>query len=75
VQFLGAPGSPVEVSPGHVLVIPRGNWHEISNVSTVDSQVLHFFSGVGSVDEIGYEPHPSQGEANPSLGDKQGSSA
>ena len=40
-----------------------------------DSQVLHFFSGVGSVDEIGYEPYPSQGEANPSLGHKQGSSA
>jgi hypothetical protein len=30
-----APG-PVEVSPGHVLVIPRWNWHPISNVGTVD---------------------------------------
>ncbi|MDT5223776.1 MAG: hypothetical protein QOG19_1183 [Mycobacterium sp.] len=75
VQFRGGSGSPIEVSPGQVLVIPRGNWHEISNVSIVDSQVLHFFSGVGAIDEIGYEPHPSHGEANPSLGHKQGSSA
>ena len=75
VQFLGVPGSPIEVPPGHVLVIPRGNWHEISNMGTVDSQVLHFFSGVGSIDEIGYEPYSSHAEANPSLGHEQGSSA
>jgi quercetin dioxygenase-like cupin family protein len=74
VQFLGAPGSPVEVSPGQVLVIPRGNWHELSNVSTADCQVLHFFVGVGSVDDIGYEAHPGQGVA-PGLLDKLGSSA
>jgi len=75
LQFGGGSGSLLEVSPGQVLVIPRGNWHEISNVSTVDCQVLHFFSGVGSIEEIGYEPYTSHGEANPSLGHKQGSSA
>jgi uncharacterized protein YjlB len=69
VQFLGAPGSRVEVSPGQVLVIPRGNWHEISNVSTVDSQVLHFFSGVGALDDIGYEAY--KGEATASVGGGQ----
>jgi mannose-6-phosphate isomerase-like protein (cupin superfamily) len=74
VQFLGAPGSPVEVSPGHVLVIPRGNWHQISNVGTVDSQVLHFFAGVGSVDDIGYEAYAGQDETTASVG-RQGSSA
>ena len=74
VQFLGAPGSPVDVSPGHVLVIPRGNWHQISNVGTVDSQVLQFFAGVGSVDDIGYEAYPGQGETTGSLG-KQRSNA
>jgi quercetin dioxygenase-like cupin family protein len=56
LQFLGAPGSPVDVSPGQILVIPRGNWHEIRNVSAADSQVLHFFSGVGAIEDIGYEP-------------------
>jgi len=66
VQFLGAPGSLLEVSPGQVLVIPRGNWHEISNVSTVDAQVLHFFSGVGALEDIGYEAY--KGEATPSVG-------
>jgi uncharacterized protein YjlB len=75
VQFLGASGVPVEVSPGNVLVVPRGNWHEISNVSSVDSQVLHFFSGVGAVEDIGYEAYKGQGEATPSLGRRQGSSA
>src|SRR5271156_4237179 len=65
-QFLGAPGSLLEVSPGQVLVIPRGNWHEISNVSTVDAQVLHFFSGVGALEDIGYEAY--KGEATPSVG-------
>ena len=74
VQFLGASGSPVEAAPGHVLVIPRGNWHEISNVSSVDSQVLHFFVGVGSVDDIGYEAYEGQREASGSLGHMQGSS-
>jgi quercetin dioxygenase-like cupin family protein len=74
VQFLGVPGSPIEVAPGQLLVIPRGNWHEINNVSAVDSQVLHFFTGVGSIDDIGYEPYEGHGEANPSLGHKQGSS-
>jgi quercetin dioxygenase-like cupin family protein len=69
VQFLGAPGSPVEVSPGQVLVIPRGNWHEISNVGTVDSQVLHFFSGVGALEDIGYEAY--QGGVTPSVGGGQ----
>ena len=56
-------------------VIPRGNWHDISNVSVLDAQVLLFFSGVDSIDEIGYEPYTSHAEANPSLGHKQGSSA
>jgi quercetin dioxygenase-like cupin family protein len=75
VQFRGVPGSPIEVSPGHVLVVPRGNWHEVSNVGTVDSQVLHFFTGVGAVDDIGYEAYEKQDQAAPSVGHKQGSSA
>jgi quercetin dioxygenase-like cupin family protein len=57
MQFRGVPGVPKEVSPGQVLVIPRGNWHEISNVGDVDSQVLHLFSGVGALEDIGYEPY------------------
>jgi quercetin dioxygenase-like cupin family protein len=68
VQFVGEPGSPIEVSPGHVLVIPRGNWHEVSNVSAVDSQVLHFFTGVDAVDDIGHEAYQKQGQAAPSRG-------
>ena len=75
VQFLGAPGDPVEVSPGHVLVVPRGNWHEISNVGAVDSQVLHLFSGVGSVDDIGYEAYGGRPGASVSPQHKKGSSA
>ena len=75
LQFRGAPGSPVEVSPGQVLVIPRGNWHEISNVSAVESQVLHFFTGVGAVEDIGYEPYEGCGEARPSLEHSEGISA
>ena len=68
VQFLGVPGSPIEVPPGHVLVVPRGNWHEISNVGTVDTRVLHFFTGVGAVDDIGYEAYQKAGHAAPSRG-------
>src|SRR5271156_776485 len=63
VQFLGGSGSPLEVSAGNVLVIPCGHWHEISNVSSVDCQVLHFFAGVGSVDDIGYQPYRTKDEA------------
>jgi quercetin dioxygenase-like cupin family protein len=61
VQFLGAPRPSVEVSPGRE--------------GTVDSHVLHFFAGVGSVDDIGYEAYPVQGEATASHGNRQGSSA
>jgi hypothetical protein len=43
-------------------------------LSAVDSQVLHFFAGVGSVDDIGYEAHPGQGVAIGSVG-RRGSSA
>lgn len=63
------------MSPGNVLVVPRGNWHEVSNVSSVDSQVLHVFAGVGSVDEIGYEAYAGRGEAASSRGRRHGSSA
>lgn len=38
------------------------------------SQVLHFFTGAGSIDGIGYEAYAAQGEAIPSLGGRQGSS-
>jgi quercetin dioxygenase-like cupin family protein len=75
VQFAGGSGSLIEVWPGQLLVIPRGNWHEINNLSRVESEVLHFFFGVDSIDEIGYEPYASQGEATPSLGHEHGSSA
>jgi mannose-6-phosphate isomerase-like protein (cupin superfamily) len=75
VQFLGAPGFPVEVSPGQVRVTPRGNWHQISNVGTVHSQVLRLFAGVGSLDDVGYEAHPGQDKATASLGRRQGSSS
>jgi hypothetical protein len=37
-------------------------------VGTVDSQVLHFFAGVSSVDDIGYEAYPGQGDAIGSTG-------
>jgi hypothetical protein len=43
-----------------LLVIPRDNWHEFRNVSGAPSTVLHIFSGVGAVDDVGYEPHPNQ---------------
>jgi quercetin dioxygenase-like cupin family protein len=46
---------PVEVRPGHLLLIPRGNWHEVRNVSDEDCQVLHFFSGVGSLQDLAVE--------------------
>jgi quercetin dioxygenase-like cupin family protein len=75
VEFLGSPGLPVEVSPGQVLVIPRGNWHQLSNASGVESQILHMFAGVGSLDDIGYEAYPDQDEATASLGRRQGSSS
>jgi hypothetical protein len=35
-------------------------------VSAADSQVLHFFSGVGAIEDIGYEPFRSQ---PPAVGD------
>jgi quercetin dioxygenase-like cupin family protein len=66
VQFRGASGPPDEVSPGRVLLIPRGNWHELSNARTVDSTILHLFVGVGSADDLGYEAFEGRDEATSS---------
>src|ERR1700734_2746706 len=43
-----------------MIVVPRHNWHEFRNISDAPSRVLHFFSGVGAIDDIGYEAHPNQ---------------
>jgi quercetin dioxygenase-like cupin family protein len=60
LQFLGDFDRTEDLKPGQVLVIPRDNWHEFRNVSDAPSEVLHIFSGVGAVEDIGYEPHPNQ---------------
>ena len=72
-QFLGESGDSVEVSPGQILVIPRGKWHEARNVGAVDSQILHLFSGVGSAEYIGYEVYDGQTGASASLRHAKGS--
>jgi hypothetical protein len=43
----------------------------MSDVQLFD--VLHLFTGVGSVDDIGYEAYPGQDDATVSLGRRQGS--
>ncbi|OBI50567.1 hypothetical protein A5707_15235 [Mycobacterium kyorinense] len=58
VQFVGEADHAMQFKAGQLLVIPRGNWHEFRNVSDAPAQVLHFFAGVGAVEEIGYEAYP-----------------
>ncbi|BBX64422.1 hypothetical protein MSAS_35960 [Mycobacterium saskatchewanense] len=60
VQFTGDFTHTLDMEPGQLLVVPRGNWHEFRNVGDKPSRVLHFFSGVGAIADIGYEPHPEQ---------------
>ena len=60
LQFLGDFDRTEELKPGQALVVPRDNWHEFRNVSQTPCEVLHIFSGVGAVEDIGYEPHPNQ---------------
>jgi quercetin dioxygenase-like cupin family protein len=60
LRFVGEADRTMDIGSGQVLVVPRGNWHEFRNVSDEPSQVLHFFSGVGAIEDIGYEPHPDQ---------------
>jgi quercetin dioxygenase-like cupin family protein len=72
-QFLGESGEPVDVSPGQILVIPRGKWHEARNVGTVDSHVLHLFSGVGSAEDAGFEAYDGQTGASGSMRHTKGS--
>ena len=60
LQFLGDLGRIEELTPVQVLVVPRDNWHEFRNVTDTPTEVLHLFSGVGAIDDIGYEPHPNQ---------------
>lgn len=65
VEFHGATGDPVDVGPGQLLLLPRGNWHEVRNVSSEDCRAFHFFTGVGSNEDIGYEAHPDAGRGGP----------
>jgi quercetin dioxygenase-like cupin family protein len=65
LQFLGDVGRREDLMPGQVLVVPRDNWHEFRNISDAPSEVLHIFSGVGAVEDIGYEPHPNQFSITP----------
>jgi len=60
VRFVGEFDRTMDFNPGQVLVVPRGNWHEFRNGSDAPSRVLHIFSGVGAVEDIGYEAHPNQ---------------
>ena len=55
VRFFGAAHDGVDIYEGQLLLIPRGNWHEVRNVTDQDCTVFHFFAGVGSVSDIGYE--------------------
>ena len=57
-QFIGESERATEIAVGQLLLVPRGNWHEFRNVGDAPSQLLNFFSGVGAVDDIGYEAHP-----------------
>lgn len=57
VRFLGVPESVVDLSPGQLLVVPRNNWHEVRNLSDEDCTVFHVFTGVGKVEDIGFEPY------------------
>jgi hypothetical protein len=43
----------------------------MSEVQLLD--VLHLFTGAGSLDDIGYEAYPGQDDATVSLGGRQGS--
>lgn len=56
VIFESVPREPVEIGVGQILIVPRGGWHEVSNQSDVDCQVLHFFGGGGRMEEVGFEP-------------------
>ena len=60
LQFVGEFARTLEIRSGQVFVVPRGNWHEFRNVSDKPSRVLHFFSGVGATEDIGYQAHPDQ---------------
>lgn len=59
VRFFGEIAQGVEIGQGHMLVIPRDNWHEVRNVSDHPCRVLHIFAGAGSVADIGLEHHSS----------------
>ncbi|MFD2414923.1 cupin domain-containing protein [Amycolatopsis pigmentata] len=61
VRFAGVPGRFVDLAPGQLLVVPRNSWHEVRNTSDEDCQVFHFFTGVGAIEDIGFEPWDSSG--------------
>lgn len=60
LRFVGEADRTMDIKSGQVLVVPRDNWHEFRNVGDEPSHVLHFFSGVGAIEDIGYEAHPNQ---------------
>jgi oxalate decarboxylase/phosphoglucose isomerase-like protein (cupin superfamily) len=47
-----------ELGTGEAMVVPRYRWHEVRNESGADCVVLNLFSGVGEMDEVGFEAWP-----------------
>jgi quercetin dioxygenase-like cupin family protein len=53
-------GEPVRLKEGDAVFISRGEWHGVRNDTERPALTLVIYSGAGTLEEAGYEEHPSQ---------------
>ncbi len=60
-------GDPVRQRAGEVVYIPAGEWHGFANDTDEPAVIVAVFGGVATYAEAGYEVHPDQPEAMPTV--------
>ena len=55
-------GEPVRLNRGDAMFITQGEWHGVRNDTDQTASTLVIYAGAGTLEEAGYEEHPTQFE-------------
>jgi len=55
-------GKPVRLNRGDAMFIAQGEWHGVRNDTDQAASTLVIYAGAGTLEEAGYEEHPTQFE-------------
>jgi quercetin dioxygenase-like cupin family protein len=69
---LAAPDGARDVAEGQLAVVPRGEWHELRNVTDQTASSMVCFTGVGTAADAGYEEYARPGDGDDAEGSATG---